>query len=125
MPGPALCAAFASECRARLAHADRRGDPDLCLRASAAYSSEAKAEARLTAGNASGVGERSSPGGGTLLFAGSGARFSGKKVIGMTAGNNNTGNAGGYKAFPGAGAPQAASHILIAEEQPAIQDLLC
>jgi len=43
----------------------------------------------------------------------------------MTAGNRNIGNAGGCKAHPGADAPPAASHIWIAEDQPAIQDLLC
>jgi CheY-like chemotaxis protein len=119
----AVCAVFASERHTHLTRTDRRSHPDLCLRASAAYSSEAKAEARLTVGNASRVSERSSLG--AMLFsAGFDACFSEKKAISMTTEKRNIGNAGRYRALPGAGPPQAASRILIAEDQPVIQDLL-
>lgn len=43
----------------------------------------------------------------------------------MTTGNADTDNAGGPSTLPRADAVPVAPHILIAEDQPAIQDLLC
>src|SRR5579859_6149823 len=57
--GPALCAGLASQRGDRLARADWRCDPDLCLWASAAHSVQATEEERLNAGRGSCVGERS------------------------------------------------------------------
>jgi DNA-binding response OmpR family regulator len=51
------------------------------------------------------------------------ARLTRKKEDEMTAGN--TDNACGHMTLPRAELLSAAPHILIAEEQPAIQDLLC
>ncbi len=51
--------------------------------------------------------------------------FSGEKSKHDDAGNADTDNAGGRTALPRADTVPVASHILVAEDQPAIQELLC
>jgi CheY-like chemotaxis protein len=59
----------------------------------------------------------------TLLSAGPDSGCREKKESTMTAGN--TDNAGGQSTLLGVSAIHIAPHILIAEDQPAIQELLC